>query len=158
MYFIANFQHLSDQQYENEKDRRHGSFSMMAVADSIAQAMDKFRQKLTEYNHTTTFFEGKSTIYISQLMEFEKFPEDEAIILNFKSFAGDPIMPFIACAVPTEQSNACSIHEWQQGHPVTEGQKDSVFIQCPCLKSTHDTSGCAVILFWGPERGKRWAA
>lgn len=128
MYFIANFQHVSDQQSAMEKDRRHGSFSMMVAASTTQEALDKFRDKLMEFNKTTTFFEGKSAIYISQLLEFEKFPENEAIIMNFKSFAGDPIMPFIACVVPTEQSNACSIHEWKQGQPVTEGQKDSLFL------------------------------
>lgn len=129
MYFIANFQHVSDQQSVNEKDRRHGSFSMMVTADSMDQALDKFRQKLTVFNETTSFFEGQCIIYITQLLEFDKFPEDEAIILDFKSFAGDPIMPFIACVVPTEQSNSCSIHEWKQGQPLTEGQTDTVFLR-----------------------------
>jgi hypothetical protein len=128
MYFIANFHHVSDQQSTKEKDRRHGSFSMMVSAPALEQALDKFRERLTEFNKTTTFFAGKCTIYISQVLEFGKFPENEPIILNFKSFAGDPIMPFIACVVPTEQSNACSIHEWKQGQPVTEGQKDSLFM------------------------------
>ena len=129
MYFIGNFQHISDQQSDNENDRRHGSFSMMVSADSMHDALDKFRHKLTIYKNSTTFFEGKCTIYITQLLEFDKFPQEDAIMLNFKSFAGDPVMPFIACVVPTEQSNACSIHEWDQGHPVTEGQSDTVFAQ-----------------------------
>jgi len=129
MYFIGNFQHVSDQQSDNENDRRHGSFSMMVRADAMNDALDKFRQKLNDYKKSTTFFDGKCTIYLTQLIEFEKFPQDEAIMLNFKSFAGDPMMPFIACVVPTEQSNSCSIHEWDQGHPVTEGQMDTVFAQ-----------------------------
>ncbi len=128
MYFIANFQHVSDQQSVNENDRRHGSFSMLVAADTIDQALDEFRRKLIAYKETTTLFEGKCTVYITQLLEFDKYPQDEAIILNFKSFAGDPIMPFIACVIPTEQRNACSIHEWEQGQPVTEGQPDSVFL------------------------------
>ena len=129
MYFIGNFQHVSDQQSDNENDRRYGSFSMMVIADAMNDALDKFRYKLSDYRNSTTFFEGKCTIYITQLLEFEKFPQEEAILLNFKSFAGDPVMPFIACVVPTEQSNSCSIHEWDQGHPVTEGQIDTVFMQ-----------------------------
>lgn len=129
MYFIGNFQHVSDQQSDNENERRHGSFSMMVRADAMNDALDKFRQKLNDYKKSTTFFDGKCIIYITQLLEFEQFPQDEAIMLNFKSFAGDPMMPFIACVVPTEQSNSCSIHEWDQGHPVTEGQMDTVFAQ-----------------------------
>lgn len=129
MYFIGNFKHVSHQLSENENDRRHGSFSMMVIADDIDAALDKFHQKLFDYKKTTSFFEGKCTIYITQLLEFDKFPAEEAIMLNFKSYAGDPLMPFISCVVPTEQSNSCNIHEWDNGHPITEGQNDSVFAQ-----------------------------
>jgi hypothetical protein len=129
MYFIANFQHVTHQLAENESERRHGSFSMMVSADTSNEAMERFRQKLLAYRKTTTFFEGRSTIFITQLLEFEHFPQAEAIMLNFKSFAGDPMMPFIACSVPTEENNACKIHEWDAGQPLTEGQKDSVFVQ-----------------------------
>ncbi len=129
MYFIGNFQHISHQQSGNEEDRRHGSFSMMVNADNMNDALDKFHLKLVDFKKTTSFFEGKCTIYITQLLEFDKFPDHEAIMLNFKSFAGDPVMPFIACVLPTEQSNSCSIHEWHQGQPITEGQNDTVFAQ-----------------------------
>ena len=129
MYFIGNFQHVSHQLSEDEKERRHGSFSMMVSAGTTNEAMEKFRRKLLAYRESTTFFEGRSTIFITQLLEFEHFPQDEAIMLNFKSFAGDPLMPYIACSVPTEQINACKIHEWDGGQPVTEGQKDIIFVQ-----------------------------
>jgi hypothetical protein len=129
MYFIGDFKHLSDQQAENEQDRRHGNFSMMVEADSVESAIEKFRQRLLNFKEATTFFEGQCTIFISQLLEFDQFPRQEAVLLNFKSFAGDPLMPFIACAVPSEQSNACSIHEWQNNKPVTEGREDSVFLE-----------------------------
>lgn len=129
MYFVANFQHISDQQAADEAERRHGSFSMMVESDSMDEALDKFRQRLVSFKKSTTFFEGKSTIYIIQVLEFENFPQDDAAIFNFKSFAGDPVMPHIACVIPTEQSNSCSIHEWQENRSVTEGREDSVFIQ-----------------------------
>jgi len=129
MYFVANFQYISDQQATDETERRHGSFSMMVESDSMDDALDKFRQRLVSFNESTTFFEGNCTIYITQLLELNSFPKNEAFIVNFKSFAGDPAMPFIACVVPTEQSNACSIHEWQENRPITEGHEDSVFIK-----------------------------
>ncbi len=129
MYFIGNFQHVSHQLAEDENERRHGSFSMMVSADSTNEAMESFRRKLLAYRKSTTFFEGRSTIYITQLLEFEKFPQDEALMINFKSFAGDPVMPHIACSVPTEENNACKIHEWEGDHPITEGRKDTVFVQ-----------------------------
>lgn len=129
MYFIGNFQHISHQQETDEKERRHGRFSMMVQAENMEIALAKFRDRLVAFRSSTSFFEGQCTIYISQLLEFENFPEDEAVIVQFDSFAGDPAMPYIACVVPDEQNNACSIHEWEHHHPTTEGRKDSIFLE-----------------------------
>ena len=129
MYFIANFQYLTDQQNDSEAERRHGVFSMMIQAPTSDEALEKFRQRLTSFRQSDTFFEGRCRIYISQLLEFDRVPHGEAVMLNFKSFAGDPVMPFIGCIVPTESSNACTIHEWKQNQPMTEGREDSLFLE-----------------------------
>ncbi len=129
MYFIGNFQHVSDQQSNDENKRRHGSFSMMVEADDVEMALEIFRNKLVSFREATSFFEGHCTIYIAQLLEFDNFPSEEAVIVNFNSFAGDPVMPFISCVVPDEDNNSCSIHEWSQNHPTTEGRKDSIFLK-----------------------------
>ena len=128
MYFIANFQYLTDQQKEDETERRHGVFSMMIQASSSQEALDKFRERLVSFRQSDTFFQGRCKIFISQLLEFDSIPSAEAVMLNFKSFAGDPVMPFIGCIVPTESSNACAIHEWKQNQPMTEGKEDSLFL------------------------------
>ena len=129
MYFIGNFQYLNDQQKESEAERRHGLFSMMVQADSVDMALDKFRQRLTGFHQSSSLFEGRCTIYISQLLEFNQLPQEEAVLLNFRSYVGDPILPFIACVVPTEMSNSCTIHEWNRNHPTTEGREDTLFIE-----------------------------
>ncbi len=129
MYFIGHFEFVSDQQAEQENDRRHGNFSMMIEAESMELALDAFRLRLKSFKSSTDFFNGKCTLFITQLLEFNQFPQSEAVIVNIKSFAGDPIMPSISCIVPTEQSNACSIREWDRNHPTTEGRKDSIFLQ-----------------------------
>jgi hypothetical protein len=129
MYFIGNFQYLTDQQKKNEQERRHGSFSMIIQTDSADQALELFRQRLCEFHRSSTFFEGHCIIYISQLLEFDHFPDEEAVMLNFRSYAGDPILPYISCVVPTEQNNACTIHEWRKKLPVTEGREDSLFLE-----------------------------
>jgi hypothetical protein len=128
MYFIANFQHLTDQEQTEERNRRNGAFSMMVQAESSQIALEKFRQRLISFRNTSMLFDGHCKIYISQLIEFDKFPADEAVLLNFTSVVGDPVLPHIACVVPTEQSNACNIHEWNNNHPFTEGQMDSLFL------------------------------
>ena len=128
MYFIGNFQHVSDQ-HADEKDRRYGNFSLITQADSVDAALDRFRERLIAFKASTSFFEGRCAIYIKQLLEFDKFPTDEAVMVNFNSFAGDPLMPFISCVVPDEQNNSCSIHEWNKNRPSTEGREDSVFVE-----------------------------
>lgn len=128
MYFIANFQHLTDQQAAGESNRRYGAFTMMVEADSTETALGKFRQKLIDFRANSSLFEGRCSIYLSQLIEFDLFPNDEPVLVNFKSFAGDPVLPYISCVVPTEQSNACNIHEWDNNQPYTEGHKDSLFL------------------------------
>lgn len=129
MYFIGNFQHLSHQQETDESERRHGHFSMMVEAETMDEAMAKFRNRLVSFRSTTSFFEGQCTIFITQLLEFAAFPSNEAVVVNYSSFAGDPVMPYIACVAPDEQNNSCSIHEWDQNHPTTEGRKDSIFLE-----------------------------
>lgn len=129
MYFIGNFQYLTDQQNESEKERRHGVFSMLVQAPAAEKALEIFRQRLIAYRQSSAFFEGRCTIYISQLLEFNQVPNQEAVLLNFRSYVGDPVLPFISCVVPTEQSNACTIHQWRDNQPLTEGQEDSLFLQ-----------------------------
>lgn len=128
MYFIANFQYVTDQQNATENERRHGVFSMMIQAASSEKALEKFRERLVSFRQSATFFEGQCKIFISQLLEFDRVPDEEAVMLNFKSFAGDPVMPFIGCIVPTESNNACTIHEWDENQPMTEGKEDSLFL------------------------------
>ena len=129
MYYIGNFTFFTDQEQNQEMDRRYGDFSMMIEADSSERAMTLFRSRLEAFRTTSSFFTGKCKIYISQLLEFEQVPRQEAVLLNLKSFAGDPVLPYISCVVPTDQSHACSIHDWRQNQPVTEGHKDSLFLK-----------------------------
>lgn len=129
MYFIGNFQYLTNQQHGNEVERRHGLFSMMVQAESSEQALEKFRQRITLFQQSSSLFEGQCAIYITQLLEFDQVPESEAVLLNYRSYVGDPILPHIACVVPTEQSNACTIHEWSNNQPLTEGREDALFLQ-----------------------------
>ena len=129
MYYIGNFQHLTDQEQEKVEERRHGDFTMMVAARSAQEALEKFRRQLMAFRTSSAFFTGQSRIYISQILEFKKVPDQEAVLLNLKSYAGDPLLPFISCIVPTDQSDACSIHDWRQKTPSTEGQPDGLLIE-----------------------------
>jgi hypothetical protein len=129
MYYIANFQYLSDRQNHNESERRHGDFSIMVEAESSEKALELFRRKLVSFRESSGLFPGDCDIYITQLLEFVNIPDKEAVLFNFRSVAGDPNMPYISCVVPTEQSNACTIHHWNNDQPVTENQPDSLFME-----------------------------
>lgn len=129
MYFFANFKHFTDQQQKKESNRRHGDFSMLVQADSLEEAMNLFRQKVIDFRSAGSFFSGNCTVYISELIEFTRFTKNETIMLNYQSFVGDPTLPFIACVVPDENSDACTIHHWQGNQPATEGRQDTLFLK-----------------------------
>ena len=129
MYYIGNFKHLTDQEQNEERNRRHGDFSMLIEAGSTQKAMEMFRQRLIDFRSSSTLFSGKCKIYITQLIEFEQVPYREAVMLNLKSYVGDPSLPYISCVVPTEQCDACSIHDWQNNQPITEGHQENLFLK-----------------------------
>ncbi|MCP4745068.1 MAG: hypothetical protein GY874_02850 [Desulfobacteraceae bacterium] len=129
MYFIGNFSYVTDQQKADESDRRHGAFSMIAVAASPEQATTMLRERLVKYKKSSSFFTGQCSIYLSQLLEFDHFPENEAVLINLKSFAGDPIMPNISCVVPNDENDTCTIQQWDNNQPLTEGRQDRLFLE-----------------------------
>ncbi len=128
MYYIGNFRFISDQQQLQEHDRRHGTFSMLVEGSSLQQAVEKFKEKIKSFRQTTGFFSGQCAVFLSNILEFEKIPQDQAVMLNLKSYAGDPLMPHIECTVPSEQSNSCSIYHWHGNRPANEDRPEEIFI------------------------------
>jgi hypothetical protein len=131
MLYIGNFLFVTNQQNTKENSRRHGGFNMVIDAPSESAALQKFRQRLFDYGKESSFFEGRCRIFLVNIMEFNHIPKKQAVMLSYKSFAGDPILPYIECAAPLAQKNACSIHEWVDNHPKTEGKEDQLFLEFP---------------------------
>lgn len=129
MLYIGNFLFVTNQQNNKENSRRHGSFNLLVDAPSEAEALKRFRQRLTQYQQESSFFEGHCRVFMAHIMEFNRIPQDHAVMLNYKSYAGDPILPYIECAAPLAQNNACRIHEWENNKPLTEGMDDHVFME-----------------------------
>lgn len=129
MLFIGNFYYVSNQEEPSEDDRRHGEFNLMIEADSAEVALEMFRSRIVALRELRDFFPGDCSIFFSQLMEFEGLPRAEAMILNYKSYAGDPVMPFIGCIIPSDQVDACRIHSWKEGTPEIEGENQTVFLE-----------------------------
>jgi hypothetical protein len=129
MYFIGNFVHATNQEETLEKERRHGEFSLIVDAENPYLALLKFRDRIVYYRETRDFFQGDCSIYLIQLFEFDQFPVDEAMMLNYKSIVGDPMMPFIRCSLPTDLSDTCRLFNWKNNAPEMDGQKEKLFLQ-----------------------------
>ena len=128
MIYIGNFLHLTNQEETSESERRHGEFYLIVQADSRDAAIQLFKERIQRQKEISGFFEGDCFIYLVELLEFEKIPEAKAMILNFKSIAGDPLMPFIACSVPTEQTDACRIFDWNNKELEVDGNNKKLFL------------------------------
>jgi hypothetical protein len=129
MLFIGNFYYVSNQEEVSDADRRHGEFNLMIEADSAEVALDRFRSRILALRELRDFFTGDCSIFFLQLLEFEGLPSTEAMILNYKSYAGDPVMPFIGCIIPSDQADACRIHSWKESTPEIEGEHQKVFLE-----------------------------
>ena len=129
MIFIGEFFHLTNQQEIEEVNRRHGEFNLIVEADTPQNAINLFKHRITEFRRQSEFFEGDCKIYFIRLMEFQNFPNNRALMLNFKSTAGDPMMPFIGCTIPSDQADACRIYNWKDNTPEVDGQNEQLFIE-----------------------------
>jgi len=128
MIYIGHFIHTTNQEQVEEAERRHGEFNMAVDAPDAAHALEMFRQQVLYYRRQSDFFEGVCNIYLVQLFEFDRLPDHQAVMLNYKSVAGDPVMPFIRCAIPTSETDACRIFDWQNNQPQVDGEAEKLFL------------------------------
>lgn len=129
MIYIGKFLHATNQQESDVTERRHGEFNLIIEAESKDIAIDKFRERITEFRKSTELFEGDSFIYFVHMVELDQFPAKNAKMLYYKSIAGDPVMPFISCSNPTDDAEGCRIYNWQESRPEIDGQDANVFLQ-----------------------------
>ena len=128
MLYIGNFLHITNQEKSAEEERRHGEFNLIVKADSKEAAITMFKKSITDYREKSNFFEGTCSVYFVELLELDTFPETEPKMLNYKSTAGDPIMPYIACSVPSEETDACRIYNWHNNEPEVDGNENKLFL------------------------------
>jgi len=129
MLYIGNFYFVSNQEEESDPNRRHGEFNLMIEADNTEIAVRLFKSRIEALQKSRNFFGGDCSIFFTQMQEFEGLPITEALILNYKSYAGDPFMPFIGCIIPSDQVDACRIYNWEDGKPEIDGQNQKVFLE-----------------------------
>lgn len=128
MIFLGNFLFVTNQKAANIAERRHGEFNLIVEAQEEAIAIEKFRDRILKFKKESSFFEGACDIFFSRLLRFDDFPSDAAVMVDYKSFAGDPAMPYIQCSLPSAERNACIIHQWQENHPKSDGEENQLFL------------------------------
>ncbi len=131
MIYIGTFLYVSNQQETTEQERRHGDFTLLVEAESTRDAVDLFRDRITDFRKEGKFFEGACSVFFIKLLEFDKFPRNQSLMVNFKSYAGDPIMPFIECVIPSEGSDGCKISDWSENVPEIDGERENAFLSFP---------------------------
>ena len=129
MIFIGKFFYLTSQQEIEEQDRRHGEFDLIIEARDGETAFLKFKERIAEIRDKGDFFQGQTRVFFIQLLEFDRFPRAQALMLNLKSTAGDPLMPFIGCSIPSDQTDACRIYDWKNNEPEIDGQNEKLFLE-----------------------------
>jgi hypothetical protein len=129
MLYIGNFYYISNQEEKLDPNRRHGEFNLMIEADNTEVAVDLFRSRIMDLHNDRDFFDGVCSIFFTHLQELEAIPREKALILNYKSYAGDPFMPFIGCTIPSDQADACKIHNWVERMPEIDGQNQKAFLE-----------------------------
>jgi hypothetical protein len=129
MIYIGKFLYTTNQQAQDESQRRHGEFNLLVSADDKNTAVKNFKKRIDEARKTTGFFEGDSYIFLVHILEMNEIPADRARMFNFQSVAGDPIMPFISCQAPSGDGDGCRILDWQRNRPGVDGQTSLPFMQ-----------------------------
>ena len=127
MIYIGKFLHATNQQRNQEENRRHGEFNLIIEADDETTALKKFKERIVDFRETSDLLEGDCFVYMVHFLELEEFPEDRARMLYYKSIAGDPAMPYISCSAPSGKADGCKILSWMENGPSLDGQDTNLF-------------------------------
>lgn len=128
MIYIGNFLYLSGEEKADSSQRRHGEFCLVVDSQTTEEALDRFKEKIAKTRESGEFFEGRCSVFINQLLGVERFSRSQAMMFNFKSQVGDPILPFIGCAHPTSESDDCKVYEWEKSGLKIDEEKGALFM------------------------------
>ena len=129
MIYIGKFLYTNNQQLAEETDRRNGEFNLIVEAEDKQQAVEKFNERISKARETSELFEGRCLVYLLSLIELDRLPNDQAIMFNYTSVAGDPIMPFISCSAPDSDVDGCRILDWENNIPEIDGDNANLYIE-----------------------------
>lgn len=101
---------------------------MIVEAETYEAALGKLEAQIRFYRESSDLFEGACKIFCIQLLEFVQFPK-VPVMMNYKSFAGDPILPFIGCSVPDGEEKSCTIYNWEEKKLEVDGYSGKLFLE-----------------------------
>ncbi|MGD8665736.1 MAG: hypothetical protein PVI58_07075, partial [Desulfobacterales bacterium] len=78
MLYLGKFLHMTNQQAEDESERRHGEFNLIVEAEDSQAALELFKARIIESRQKSDLFEGDCAIYIVHLLELDEFPSERA--------------------------------------------------------------------------------
>ena len=129
MIYIGKFLYTNNQQLAEETDRRNGEFNLIIEAEDKEQATEKFNARIAAARETSALFEGRCKVYLLSLIELDRPPKTQAIMFNYTSVAGDPIMPFISCSAPNGEIDGCRILDWENNIPEIDGGNAELYLE-----------------------------
>ena len=129
MIFVGNFLVLTDQEKIQETDRRHGEFNLMVESPNAPSALVSFKDCIVAHRRNKDFFQGDCSFFLTQLLEFDRLPSNNAMMLTYKSTVGDPTLPYISCLVPGSDTDGCRIFDWEGKRPQIDGQAENLFLE-----------------------------
>lgn len=129
MIYIGKFLYTNNQHLSDEADRRNGEFNLIVESEHQQQAIEKFNQRISDARQDSSLFEGRCKVYLLSLIELDRAPQDHAIMFNYTSVAGDPIMPFISCSAPNGDIDGCRILDWENNTPEIDGGNADLYLE-----------------------------
>ena len=129
MIYIGKFLYTNNQQQAEEADRRNGEFNLIIEAEDKNQAVEKFNARISNARENSSLLEGRCKVYLLSLIELDRPPVNQAIMFNYTSVAGDPIMPFISCSAPNGDIDGCRILDWENNIPEIDGDNAHLYME-----------------------------
>lgn len=129
MIYIGSFIHMTNQQEPAEENRRYGEFNMIVDAETQEVALAIFKARIASIREMRQLFDGRCRIFLIRLLSFDAIPTEQAAMFDYTSTAGDPVMPYIACASPNEGMDGCHIFDWRGNAPEIDGRNSPLFLE-----------------------------